>query len=138
MKTLFPKILLGLLGIAFCKTGIETLTNPHVVLAQVGIVLDNASALTSMRAVYGGMHLAFGLFCMYGILKNPEAPLVLVILYATGFVVGRLSGILVDGKPNAFVITWLLTEITSGTLATWALILLRKVDEIPQYSVKSN
>lgn len=130
MKTLFPKILLGLLGIAFCKTGIETMLNPHAVLAQVGIVLDNASALSSMRAVYGGMHLVFGVFCLYGIFKNPEAPLVLVALYVTGFVFGRLSGILLDGKPNAFVFTWMLIEIVTGALAIWSLMLLRKADEI--------
>jgi hypothetical protein len=138
MKTLFPKILLALLGIAFCKTGVETLINPHVVLAQVGIVLDNASALSSMRAVYGGMHIAFGVFCLYGILIKPEAPLVLVILYVAGFVVGRVSGILLDGRPNDFVITWLLIELSSGALATWALILLRKTDEIPHLLIKSN
>ncbi len=29
---------------------------------NVGIALNNASAESSMRAVYGGMHLVFGLF----------------------------------------------------------------------------
>lgn len=134
MKTLFPKILLGLLGLAFCKTGIEALVDPQAVLAQVGIVLDNASALSSMRAVYGGMHLVFGLFCLYGIFRNPQAPLTLVILYTTGFVIGRLSGILVDGNPNTFVITWLFTEVISGALAAWALMLLNKAQAKPQYS----
>ena len=124
MKILFPKILLGLLGLAFAKTGIETLINPQAVLDQVGIVLTNTSALSSMRAVYGGMHLVFGLFCLYGIFRNQAAALTLVILYTAGFTLGRLSGILVDGPPNSFVITWLFTEIASGALATWALIIV--------------
>ena len=131
MNMLFPKILLGLLGIAFCKTGIETLINPQAVLAQVGIVLDNVSALSSMRAVYGGMHLVFGVFCFYGIFRNPEAPLALIVLYVTGFVLGRFSGIFIDGKPNPFVLTWLITEIVSGLLATWALIILGKSSRRP-------
>jgi hypothetical protein len=133
MKTLFPKILLGLLGLAFCKTGIETLVNPQAVLSQVGIVLDNASALSSMRAVYGGMHLVFGLFCFYGIFRNPQAPLVLVILYTVGFALGRLSGMVADGAPNAFVITWLITEVVSGALAAGALALVNKAALKPQY-----
>lgn len=124
MKTLFPKILLGLLGLAFAKTGIETLINPQAVLDQVGITLDNPSALSSMRAVYGGMHLVFGLFCLYGIFCNQAAALTLVVLYTAGFTLGRLSGILVDGVPNSFVTTWLFTEIASGALATWALIMV--------------
>jgi hypothetical protein len=122
----FSQIFLGLMGLAFCKVGIEALLDPQAVLAQVGIVLDNASALSSMRAVYGGMHLVFGLFCIWGIFKNPEGPLLLVLLYTIGFTIGRISGIVTDGSPNAFVLTWLITEIVSGGLATTALIALRQ------------
>lgn len=125
MNKLFPKIFLGLMGLAFCNTGVQALLDPQAVLSQVGIVLDNPSALSSMRAVYGGMHLVFGLFCMYGIFRNPEAPTVLVLLYTLGFVIGRLSGIVVDGAPNAFVTTWLMTEVVSGALAGLALYLLQ-------------
>jgi hypothetical protein len=126
MKTLFPKIFLGLMGLAFCKTGVESLIDPQAVLAQVGIVLDNPSASNSMRAVYGGLHLVFGLYCLAGIITNLTGPLVLVLLYTIGFTIGRLSGILVDGAPNSFVTTWLATEIVSGALAGYALFLVRK------------
>jgi hypothetical protein len=129
MKTLFPKILLGLLGLAFAKTGIETLLDPQAVLDPVGITLDNTSALSSMRAVYGGMHLVFGLFCFFGIFRNQAAALTLVILYTIGFALGRLSGILLDGPPNPFVVTWLITEIASGALATWALMIVIREED---------
>jgi hypothetical protein len=119
------QIFLGLMGLAFCKVGLEALIDPHAVLANVGITLDNESALSSMRAVYGGMHLVFGLFCFWGILKNQQLPLVLVLLYTIGFVLGRVSGILVDGAPNQFVITWLMTEIISGAFAATLLFFLK-------------
>ena len=122
----FSQVFLGLMGLAFCKVGIEALMDPETVLTQVGITLDNPSALSSMRALYGGMHLVFGLFCIWGIFKNPESPLLLVLLYTIGFTVGRVSGIIVDGVPNEFVITWLITEIISGVLAATALILLKR------------
>lgn len=121
MKNILPKIFLGLMALAFANTGIQALLDPQAVLAQVGITLDNASALSSMRAVYGGMHLVFGLFCLYGIFRNPAAPLMLVVLYTAGFTIGRLSGIVADGPPNAFVTTWMITEIVSGLLAAGAL-----------------
>ena len=121
MKTLFPKIFLGLMALAFCKTSLEALINPQAVLAQVGIELTNPSALSSMRAVYGGMHLVFGLFCFYGIFRNQAGPLRLVLLYTLGFTLGRLAGIVLDGTPNQFVITWLVTEMVSGALAGYAL-----------------
>lgn len=114
------QIFLGLMGLAFAKVGVETFVNPQAVLTAVGIELNNPSAFSSMRAVYGGMHLAFGLFCLYAIWKDQSTALKLVLLYTVGFVVGRLSGILAEGMPNEFVSTWLITEsvcaITAGTL----------------------
>jgi|GEM_PF-2325360 len=118
MKTLrITQIFLGLMALAFCKTGIETLIDPQAVMNNVGIVLDNSSAESSMRAVYGGMHLVFGLFCVYGIFANVSAALTLIVLYTAGFTVGRISGILISGAPNNFVITWLITEIVCGAIA---------------------
>lgn len=120
------QVFLGLMALAFCKTGIESLSNPLAVLAQVGIVLDNSSALSSMRAVYGGMHLVFGLFCFWGILKDLRTPLLLITLYTVGFTIGRVWGIIIDGKPNEFVMTWLITEIICGSCAITLLLFLKK------------
>jgi len=118
MKTLrISQVFLGLMALAFCKTGIETLIDPQAVMNNVGIVLDNSSAESSMRAVYGGMHLVFGLFCLYGIFANTSAALTLVVLYTAGFTIGRVSGILVSGAPNTFVVTWLITEVICGVIA---------------------
>ena len=113
------QVFLGLMGLAFCKTGIGSLIDPQSVMDNVGIVLNNSSADSSMRAVYGGMHLVFGLFCIYGIFSNAKTALLLVALYTAGFTTGRISGIIVDGMPNQFVITWLITEIMCGSVAVW-------------------
>jgi len=123
------------MALAFCKTGIESLIDPQTVLAQVGIVLDNPSALSSMRAVYGGLHLVMGLYCLIGIFRNPETPLLFVLLYTIGFTVGRLSGFLIDGVPNSFVTTWLITEIISGALAGGSLLLVRKTTASKNYTI---
>ncbi|KAB2913881.1 MAG: DUF4345 domain-containing protein [Bacteroidetes bacterium] len=119
-------VFLALMGLAFAKVGIEALTNPQAVLANVGIELNNSSALSSMRAVYGGMHLVFGLFCFWGAYKMRREALGLVTLYTIGFVVGRLSGVVADGAPNAFVSQWLVTESISLAIAAFLLFKLRK------------
>lgn len=119
-------VFLALMGLAFAKVGIEALTNPQAVLANVGIELTNSSALSSMRAVYGGMHLVFGLFCFWGAYKMRREALGLVILYTIGFVAGRLSGIVADGAPNAFVSQWLVTESISLAIAAFLLFKLWK------------
>jgi len=124
------QVFLGLMGLAFCKVGIETLINPQAVLDVVGIKLTNPSAYSSMRAVYGGMHLSFGLFCIYGIWKDLTTPLKVLFLYTAGFVVGRLSGIVMEGRPNEFVSTWLITEIVSGIVSVTLLYFLNSKEKI--------
>lgn len=126
------QVFLSIMALAFCKVGVEALFTPQAVLANVGIVLDNTSALSSMRAVYGGMHLVFGLFCLWGVFKKQVGPLLLVSLYASGFVIGRCAGILLDGKPNEFVTTWLLTELFSLIVSVGLLMAMqRKVESKP-------
>jgi hypothetical protein len=127
--TTINKVSLGfllLMGLAFAKVGIEALIDPQAVLANVGIELNNASAHSSMRAVYGGMHLVFGLFCFWAAFKMRKEGLGLLVLYTLGFVIGRLSGVVADGSPNAFVTQWLMTETISLAIALFLLIKLRK------------
>lgn len=123
------KVSLGfllLMGLAFAKVGFEALIDPQAVLANVGIDLNNSSAHSSMRAVYGGMHLVFGLFCFWASFKMQKEGLGLLVLYTLGFVLGRLSGVIVDGAPNAFVSQWLITETISLAIALFLFIKLRK------------
>lgn len=120
------QVFLGLMALAFCKTGIEALIDPHAVLANVGIELTTAAALSSMRAAYGGMHLVFGLFCAWGVFKNHAQALTLVVLYTAGFVLGRLISWSADGAPNEFVTTWLATEAFSLAASVTLLLFLRK------------
>jgi hypothetical protein len=126
------QIFLGLMGLAFCKVGVEALLTPETVMANVGITLDNVSALSSIRAVYGGMHFVFGAFCVWGIFKGGNESLKLVALYTAGFVVGRLVGIVIDGAPNSFVLTWLITESISFGIAAVLLNLSRQEIKVEQ------
>lgn len=121
---LFNQIFMGLMALAFAKVGIEALISPGSVVANVGIVLDNPAALSSIRAVYGGLHLMLGLYCLWGAVKSDRAPVVVVLLYTSGFVTGRIFSIAIDGIPNSFVLTWLATEticlaISGLLLARW-------------------
>ncbi|HMJ68985.1 MAG TPA: DUF4345 domain-containing protein [Cyclobacteriaceae bacterium] len=131
--TRISQVFLALMGVAFCKTGVEALIDPQAVMNNVGIVLDNSSAASSMRAVYGGMHLVFGLFCVVGIFRAGTQPLLLIVLYTAGFTIGRVSGIIADGMPNQFVFTWLITEVICGTIAT---VLLVKLTQ-PEPAIRS-
>jgi hypothetical protein len=114
------------MALAFCKVGLEAMVDPQAVVAQVGITLDNPSALSSIRAVYGGMHFVFGLLCFWSLLKKPEPALWLTVLYTSGFLAGRTVSMFVDGAPNAFVVTWFGTEAFSLVASAVLLVSLRQ------------
>ena len=126
MTKRISQVFLGIMGLAFCMVGIEALLDPQAVLQQVGITLDNPSAMSSMRAVYGGMHLAFGGLCFWSVAVRQEPALRLVVLYTAGFVLGRLFSMVIDGAPNSFVLTWLGTEFFSLVASGVLLKLLRQ------------
>jgi hypothetical protein len=134
ITTRFAQVFLGIMGLAFCKVGIQALMDPQAVLQQVGIPLDDASALSSMRAVYGGMHFVFGLVCFWALIRQQTPGLWLVVLYTTGFVAGRTVSLVVDGAPNQFVMTWLATETFSLAASVILLVLLRQTARVPAVS----
>ena len=126
MTNRVARIFLGLMALAFCKVGIEAMIDPQAVVGQVGITLDNPSALSSIRAVYGGMHFAFGLLCFWSLLKQPAPALWLIVLYTSGFLAGRSASLFIDGAPNAFVTTWFGTEAFSLLASSVLLVLLQQ------------
>ena len=119
MKTIsrISLFFLLLMGLAFANVGVQALLSPQGIMDNVGIMLNNTSAISSIRAIYGGMHLVFGLFCFLGAFKMQREALGLVMLYTLGFTSGRLIGIGAEGAPNSFVMTWLVTEIVSCLIA---------------------
>jgi hypothetical protein len=122
-------IFLGLMALAFTKVGLETLIDPQSTMNGVGIELTNASASSSMRAVYGGLHLVFGIFCLWGAFYKRESALGLVCLYTLGYTIGRISGIVADGAPNEFITSWMMTEAISGLLAVGLLVWNRQASK---------
>jgi len=121
-------VFLALTGLAFANVGVQALLDPRAVVAAVEMTLENASSLSTIRAVYGGMHLMFGLFCIFGAFKARLPALGLLMLYSGGYVVGRLTSYVVDGAPNAFVSQWMVTEsVTFIISASLYVALSRKV-----------
>lgn len=126
-------IFLALTGLAFANVGVQALLDPRAVVAAVEMTLENASSLSTIRAVYGGMHLAFGLFCFYGAFKARLPALGLLMLYSAGYVVGRLTSYFIDGAPNAFVSQWLVMEVATFLIsASLYVALSRKVQPVAQ------
>ena len=122
MKTTV-KIVLGLVALTTLLVGLQGFFDPQAIMDNVQTTLDNNSALSSTRANYGGMHIAFGVMFLLGAL-SPEfrrTALWVLALYTTGYGAGRLYSLLMDGTPNTFIGTWLFVEIGLSVFAWVAL-----------------
>jgi hypothetical protein len=120
------QVFLALTGLAFANVGVQALLDPKAVVAAVEMTLENASSMSTIRAVYGGMHLAFGLFCFYGAFRAQRPALGLLMLYAGGYVFGRVVSYVADGAPNAFVSQWLITETATLLIASTLYVAMSK------------
>lgn len=115
-----------LVGAAFLSIAIPAFINPQSIMDNVQVTLGNASALNSVRAMYGGVNLFFGFYLLYAAFKKQETGLLLVFLYGGGFVVGRIYSLFAEGNPSPFIIQWLCIE---STLTILSILLLRKLQQ---------
>ena len=103
------------LGFVFAPDTLATLIT--------GAAPATPSAMTDMRATYGGM--ALGLALIFGLCARNEGSVRLgvqgVLAVMVALVVARTLGILLDGAPNTFMFVLLLAEIVMAFLASFAL-----------------
>ncbi|HPH86910.1 MAG TPA: DUF4345 domain-containing protein [Chitinophagales bacterium] len=119
-------VFLVIVGLAFLSIAIPAFINPQSIMDNVQVTLGNTSALNSVRAMYGGVNLFFGLYILYAAFKKQETGLILVFLYCAGFMVGRIYSLFAEGNPSQFIITWLCIE---STLTILSILLLRKLQK---------
>lgn len=117
---LITKIFLILVALPTLMVGIQAFFDPQAIMDNVDVILGNPSGKSSTRAIYGGMHLMFGAYFIYGAFKARREALLILALYATGFAIGRFYSLAVDGSPNAFISTWIWVETTLA-LISWGL-----------------
>ncbi len=106
------RVALLLSSLLFAAAGLAFLLAPAGMAAQVDILAGSATALTDIRAIYGGLEL--GLACYLGLLlrgskRDPallELGLRAALCALSGMALARLLGVCVDGPQRA--ITWLL------------------------------
>ena len=115
----FPVILLRITSVLFIAFGVAFVAFPQDVAE---LVTDGfpivPSAVTDMRATYGGVPLGLGLFVGLCARRTDwlRPGLIVSLLVIACIGMGRLVGIIVDGSPNAFMIVFLSTEVVSVAL----------------------
>ena len=112
-----------LVGAAFINIAVQGLADPQLIMNMVQVDMgNNITARNSIRALYGGVDLAFGLFMIFGAFKMQREALILTFLFCAGFVFGRTLSIVMDGVPGSFAINWLVIEsvlMVSSVVLLW-------------------
>ncbi len=111
------RVFLILLALATLNIAVQAILDPQVIFDNVQVQLGNLTARNSVRALYGGVNLAFGLFWFYAAFRQQNTGLVLALLYTGGFALGRILSLFLDGMPGAFAMQWLMTESVFALLA---------------------
>ena len=120
----FGKIIVWINCWLFVGFGLGFIFIPEALATSItGAAPTTPSAMTDMRATYGGM--ALGLASIFGLCAKNEGSIRLgaqgVLAVMLGLAVARVIGILFDGAPNIFIWLLLFAEAIMGILAALAL-----------------
>ena len=107
--------------------GLYLLFNPEylVVATEGGVLMGNPAGVTEIRAMYGGLQAAIGVFCLWSFLQPRMAPacLWLLVFLAGGLFLGRLLGAGLDADLSLYTAGALVFE---GITAVVAGVFLRR------------
>jgi len=119
------RIFLGLSALLWLPYGILCLLSPGFLAGEssAGLVASSGTGSAELRAMYGGLQIAIGVFVGLGAFRPAlQRPALLMTAFlTTGLATARLLGALVDGGFSAYTWGGLGFEIVSATLAWWLL-----------------
>jgi hypothetical protein len=113
------KAILWVSALVFSSYGLMCLLSPELPAKYAGLDITNGDAYAEMGAMYGGLQLGFGLFCLLGALRKDllRPALTALLLMIGGLALSRLSLTAISVDP--------VSGYTYGALAfEWALAVL--------------
>jgi len=101
------KIVLWVTAIIFFGYGVACLLSPDLPAGYAGLVMTNGDAFSEIGAMYGGLQIGVGLFCMVGAMNSTyfRPALLLLVLVIGGLATARLYSTLIGTYPVG-VYTW--------------------------------
>lgn len=115
---------LALVGLAFLLSGSLYMTHPADLVALAGIQLTGPASVVEVRAYYGGVQLAVGLFMLASVLRPAlrESAVLLSTILFLGMALGRVSGVVLGGQFDTYHLVCLGMETGAALLGTWMLV----------------
>lgn len=87
-----------------------------VVATEGGLQTESPTGVSEIRAMYGGLQAAIGVFCLRGVLRPERAMAALTMLafLASGLWIGRFCGVLLDGGLSSYTAGALIFEAVTA------------------------
>jgi|TARA_B100000767_G_scaffold274831_1_gene309155 hypothetical protein len=94
------KFILWLTGIVFVAYGGVCLYDPNVPVNYIGYTMNGADAFVETAAMYGGLQIGFGLWCLYSAFNDryTRSALLSISFAIGGLGVSRLIGLILVGS----------------------------------------
>jgi hypothetical protein len=124
------RVILGVTAVVYAAIGVAFIVAPDSLLPRVNITAPPGTALTDIRAVYGGLDFGIGAFLAFCYLRRQIA----LGLYASAFTLAGLAcartiGIILQPEQDPITYYLLAAEIIGVALAIMALVAGRQSKE---------
>ena len=110
------KGILGLSSLLFIGYGLACFYDPSIATSNAGLVMEGSSAFAEIGAMYGGLQMGFGLFCLIAVINsNYYRAGILALFIVIGFVgVTRLiSQIVGSDEWTSYTVGALIYELAT-------------------------
>ena len=109
--------------------GIACLINPEMLSGLAGVNMTSPTAITEIRAMYGGVQSAVGVICLFGLLKESmmRPALAMLSFVFAGVAAARVFGLVIDSSGSAYTYGAICFEIF-GTVASVFLLLKQPIE----------
>lgn len=117
-RSRIARVYLWLCVLTFIGLGLLFMCWPHI-LHNVDVVFETNTALADIRADYGGCIIGLGIFLAWCGLSDSRIRIGLLCsgLTLSGYALGRIYSLLVDGMPKRIIFILLAIEVTSALIA---------------------
>jgi hypothetical protein len=117
------RIFLAVCTLAWLPYGIFCFLQPGLLAESAGVAATTPTGSTELRAMYGGLQAALGVLALAGALRASLARPALVALFAvaSGLLLTRAAGLVLDGGFSAYTGGALAFEASMAGFAAWLL-----------------
>ena len=114
------KGILGLSSFLFIGYGLACFYNPLIATSNAGLIMEGSSAFAEIGAMYGGLQIGFGAFCLIAIIKSNYYRAGILALFMVIGCVGltRLISQFIGGEDwTSYTIGALIYELATMVIA---------------------